>query len=105
MTVLFASFKTIDYIVSKIPLVSNILAGTLITIPINVTRNLSDPMVNPLSIKAIGEGVLGIMKRTLELPFEVIQRVISRGEEERASARLIASFPLSLHSLLNMTCC
>ena len=49
LTILIAPFKSIDYIVSKIPLVRNILAGTLITIPINVTGNLSDPTVPSFS--------------------------------------------------------
>jgi AsmA-like protein len=86
LTILIAPFKTIDYIVSKIPLVSNILAGTLITIPINVTGNLSDPTVPPFLPKRSESGVLGIMKRMLELPFEAIQPVIP-GEKRKEHQR------------------
>jgi hypothetical protein len=56
LTVLIVPFKTIDYIVSKTPLVRNILAGTLITIPINVTGNLSDPTVPPFLPKQSEKG-------------------------------------------------
>jgi hypothetical protein len=66
--------------------VRNILAETLITVLIKVTGNLSDPTVPPLSPKAIGEGVLGIMKRTLELPLKIIQPIIP-GEKAREHQR------------------
>jgi hypothetical protein len=50
LAVLIFPFKTLDYIVCEIPRVSNVLAGTLITIPNNVTGTAI-----PLSPKAIGE--------------------------------------------------
>ena len=39
------------------------------------------PKVIPLSLEAVGSGLLGIMKRTLQLPVKVIQPVLS-GEEK-----------------------
>ena len=73
---LVAPFKTVDLIVKYFPLVNNVLANTLITIPFKVKGDLGDPTVTILSPTAIGEGVLGIMKRTLQLPFTVIQPII-----------------------------
>ncbi|MFI5305142.1 MAG: hypothetical protein ACHQYP_10160 [Nitrospiria bacterium] len=52
---------------------SKIFGRTLISIPVQVTGNLEDPKVIPLTPLAIGEDVLGIMKRSLELPFKVIE--------------------------------
>lgn len=86
LTVFIAPFKIIDYIVSKMPLVRNILAGALINVSINVTGNLSDPTAILFLPMRLESGVLGIMKRTLELPFEIIQPIIS-GEKRKASAR------------------
>jgi hypothetical protein len=76
ITVLVAPFKTVDLIVKNIPLVNSMLANTLITIPVKVKGDLGDPTVTILSPTAIGEGVLGIMKRTLQLPFKVIQPIL-----------------------------
>jgi hypothetical protein len=81
ITVLVAPFKTVDFIVKNIPLVSNILGNTLITIPVKVTGDRGDPSVTILSPTAIGEGVIGIMKRTLQLPFKVIEPILPGKEK------------------------
>ncbi|MEW6672807.1 MAG: AsmA-like C-terminal domain-containing protein [Thermodesulfobacteriota bacterium] len=76
MTVLVAPFKTVDAIVNMIPIVGNILGGSLISVPVSVKGDLQNPEVTILPPAAIGEGLLGIMKRTLELPVKVIQPLI-----------------------------
>jgi hypothetical protein len=81
ITVLVAPFKTVDFIVKNIPLVNSVLGNTLITIPVKVTGDLDNPSVTILSPTAIGEGVLGIMKRTLQLPFKVIQPMLPDKEK------------------------
>ena len=63
LTVLVAPFKTVDYLVSKIPLVGYVLKGTLISIPLRITGKLDDPNIITLSPTAVGKGVLGIMTR------------------------------------------
>ncbi len=82
LTVLVAPFKTVDYVVSKLPLVSYLLKGTLISIPLRITGKLDDPRIIILSPTAVGKGVLGIMKRTLLLPVKIIEPVIPRKQEE-----------------------
>lgn len=81
VTVTIAPFKTIDYIVSK----GNTLAGTPITIPINAAGISVIRRYPPFLPKLSESGALGPMKRTLELPFEVIQPVIpgEKGEEHQ----------------------
>ncbi len=76
ITVLVAPFKTVDFIVKNIPLVGDVLGNTLITIPVKVQGKINDPTVTILSPTAIGEGLIGIMKRTLQLPFKVIQPIL-----------------------------
>jgi hypothetical protein len=83
ITVLVAPFETVDYIIKHIPLVSNILGNTLITIPVKVEGDLSNPTVTVLSPTAIGEGILGIMKRTLQLPFTVIKPILPEEPKHR----------------------
>ena len=76
LTILVAPFKTVDYLISNIPVVGYILKGTLISIPLKVTGDISDPSIFVLSPSAVGEGVLGMMKRTLTLPVKIIEPII-----------------------------
>ena len=73
VTVLVAPFKTIDWVVKKIPLVRRILGGTLIAVPVKVTGDLADPKVLPMSASAVGSSLFGVMKRTVALPFELME--------------------------------
>ncbi len=82
LTILVAPFKTVDFLVSKIPLVGYIFKGTLISIPLKVTGSLADPDITVLSPTSVGEGVLGTMKRTLSLPIKIIEPLIPRGKKE-----------------------
>jgi hypothetical protein len=70
---LVAPLKTVDLFVKKIPLLSDVLQGTLVSIPVKVTGPWADPEINALSPSAVGSGLLGIMKRTVELPLKIIE--------------------------------
>jgi len=72
LAVLVAPIKTLDVIISYIPLVNGIL-GRIVSIPVQVTGDLSNPTVIPLSPSAVGSELLGIMKKTMELPMRIIQ--------------------------------
>jgi hypothetical protein len=82
LTVLVAPLKTVDRIVKKIPLIRDIIAGTLVSIPVKVRGDLANPKVTPLAPSAVGAGLLGIMKRTLKLPMKVIRSVLPEDKEE-----------------------
>jgi len=82
LTVLVAPFKTVDRIVKHIPLVGNILGGTLVSLPFRATGDLDDPDVIPLSPTAVGSGLLGILERTLKLPITIIQPVLPKPKEK-----------------------
>jgi hypothetical protein len=86
MTVLVAPFRTIDYIIDKIPLVRYVLSGTLIAVPVKVRGNLEDPEVIPLGPGAVGSEMLGVMKRTLELPFKMINPFLPKEDKEKPPA-------------------
>jgi uncharacterized protein YhdP len=75
ITVLIAPFTKVDAAVKMIPILGNILGGTLVTVPLRVKGPFKDPKVTPIPASAIGEGLLGIMKRTLEIPFNVMDDV------------------------------
>jgi hypothetical protein len=82
LTLLMAPLKTVDQIISHIPIVGYILGATFISIPVRVRGDLKDPQIIPLSPAVIGEELLGVMKRTLTLPFKLIQPVRPRSEEK-----------------------
>jgi len=80
---LVAPLKTVDRVVKLIPVVRGILAGTLITIPLRIHGSLKDPKVTALSPSAIGSELLAMMKRTLGLPFKVIEPFLPRKKEDK----------------------
>ncbi len=85
LIVLVAPFKTVDRIVKHIPLVGNILGGSLISIPFRATGDLANPDVIPLSPTAVGSGLLGILERTLKLPITIIQPVLPGSKDKPAA--------------------
>jgi hypothetical protein len=83
--VVVSPLRTVDKIVSKIPLVNRILAGTLISVPVRIKGDLKNPKVIPLSPSMVGAELLGIVKRTLTLPCDLIQPTTPAEEEEAVS--------------------
>jgi hypothetical protein len=82
VTVLVAPFTDIDQVVSRIPVMNYILQGTLVSIPVTVSGRITEPDVKLLPSAAVGEGVLGILKRTLKAPVKIIEPVLPGEEKE-----------------------
>jgi len=82
LIVLVAPLKTVDRVIKSTPVVRSILAGNLVAIPVRFHGSVKDPKVTPLSPSAIGSELLGMMKRTLGLPFKVIEPFRSRKKED-----------------------
>ena len=72
LKVLVAPFKTVDRIIRALPIINYILKGSLIMVPFRIEGDLASPTVVPLAPRAVGEELIGIMKRTLKLPFKII---------------------------------
>jgi hypothetical protein len=72
----------VDRIVKKIPLISSVLGGKLISIPFRAKGKLENPTVIPLSPTAVGSGVLGVLERTLKLPIKIIQPILPDEKKE-----------------------
>jgi uncharacterized protein involved in outer membrane biogenesis len=83
LRVAVAPFKTVDFIVNNIPFVGYILGGSLVSIPMSIKGDWTDPAVSPLSTaSAIGSGLLGIIERTVKLPVKVIEPLASGEKKE-----------------------
>jgi hypothetical protein len=80
VTALVAPLKTIDFFIKRTPLIKDILGGSLISVPVGIKGHLEDPRVTLLPPAKVGSGLLGIIKRTLQLPVKIIQPV-PPGEE------------------------
>jgi hypothetical protein len=80
LTLLVAPLKTVDRLVDKVPLVGDII-GDFISIPFGVKGDVKDPKVIPLSPSAIGADLIGIMKKTLRLPFKIFQPLLPGGKK------------------------
>ncbi len=81
--VLASSFQTVEFITSKIPLLSYLLGGRGVTaVPVRVYGPLDDLMTVPLSPVALGEDLLGIMGRTLSLPYAAVKWFYPKKEKQ-----------------------
>ena len=72
LEVLVSPFGRVDAVVRKIPVLGYILGGALVSIPIAVRGDISDPKVTPLEPAAVGKGLLGIVERTFKAPAHII---------------------------------
>ncbi len=72
-TFIVAPLKTVDAVVKSIPILRDILGGTLITVALKVTGEFENVNVKTVPPSAVGEGVVGMMKRTFQLPFKILQ--------------------------------
>jgi len=81
LRLLVVPLKTVNFAVNKIPLLHNIFGKNLVSVPLKASGDLADMKVTPFSPSAMGSGLLGIMKKTLQLPTKIIKTVPS-GEIE-----------------------
>ena len=82
LQVVVAPFGTANWVVGKIPVVNYILAGTLISIPIKIEGDANDPKVTYLPASAVGSGLLGVVKRTLQVPVKLVEPVIPGDKDQ-----------------------
>jgi hypothetical protein len=66
----------VQRIVGKIPVLGKILGGSLVSIPVKIKGNISDPEVAFLSPSAVGSAFFGIIERTIKLPITIIEPVL-----------------------------
>ena len=80
LNVFVAPLKTVDKLVSRVPLLGKVLTGkskTLLSYPFRVTGPIDDAQVTALPQPvAIVSGVMGIIERTLRLPLDIIRSLL-----------------------------
>ncbi|MGH8686218.1 MAG: AsmA-like C-terminal domain-containing protein [Burkholderiales bacterium] len=68
LTVLVAPFGQVDKALGKIPILGYLTGGSIISLPVEVSGDIRDPLVVPLDPRAIASRVLGVFERTFKLP-------------------------------------
>jgi len=76
LNALVAPLNFAQSIVGKIPVLGHLLGGNIVSVPVKISGNLSDPQVTFLSPSAIGSAFLGIMERTIKLPITIIEPIL-----------------------------
>ena len=76
LTLMVAPLRTIDFAVGKIPLVGDILGGSLVSIPVAVKGEIGDPTVTPMDPSAVGTGLKRLTERTLRLPARALRPLL-----------------------------
>jgi hypothetical protein len=79
---LVAPLRTVDSIIKKIPGISQLTGGTLFSIPLRVTGDLDNPKITYFSLSAAESGLLGIMKKTITAPIQIIQPLLPGKKKE-----------------------
>ena len=78
MTVLVAPLKTIDSIISKVPLLGKVIGGkdaVVVAFPVKIKGKIKDPEVTTLSPDAVGGAMVDLVKNTLMLPFQILSPI------------------------------
>jgi hypothetical protein len=81
IAVLVAPLKTVDTVMKNIPVVGRIITGKngiFISVPFSVKGPLDDTKVTLLPPEAVGGGLWGVLKRTLQTPAELFNTTISK---------------------------
>jgi hypothetical protein len=81
LIVLAAPMKTVDTVLKYIPIVRRFTKGGLITVAVKLEGDFEDPQYKTYPSSSVGSNLLGMMKRTAEFPFELIDVEPTGGAE------------------------
>ncbi len=71
IVILAAPLKTVDKIVNKLPVINYIVGGSLLSVPLRIKGHIDDTKIIPIPPKAVGKGIMNMMKRVLNVPFKM----------------------------------
>ena len=78
IVLLVAPLKTVDTVMRHIPVVGRIVtgkSGTFISVPFGVNGPFDNPRVTLMPPEAVGSGLWGVLKRTLQTPLELFKTI------------------------------
>lgn len=74
---LAAPFKTFDLIIKNIPGVNYLMNGSLVSIPVSVKGDVSDPKVSIMSASDVSSSLLDFARRVIKSPIKLIENMNS----------------------------
>jgi hypothetical protein len=86
ITLLIAPLKSVDTLISKVPIIGEPIVGedgSMVAIPVAVKGPLNDPKIMALHPEAVGDAVLGLVKDTMMLPFNIFKRDKQTNDSEK----------------------
>ena len=72
--------------IKNIPLVGTILGGNMLAVPVRVKGSWDDPRITPLDPGAVGNRLLKIFERTIELPGKLLMQPYEGDEPAKTGA-------------------
>ncbi|MBI5632816.1 MAG: AsmA-like C-terminal domain-containing protein [Nitrospirae bacterium] len=82
LNVMVAPLRQVNKIVRYIPLIGDVISGSLISVPVKVTGTPADPQVTYLSPSAAVSNLANMMKRTLNLPVKILSPLFPKEKRE-----------------------
>ena len=82
LNVMVAPLRQVNKIVRYIPLVGDVVSGSLISVPVKVTGTPVDPQVTYLSPSAAASNLSNMMKRTLNLPVRILSPLFPKKKQD-----------------------
>jgi len=77
LMLLVAPMQTVNFLIKKVPVVNQIMGGTLVSIPVEIRGDIKDPKVSAVPPgRMAAQGLIGIMKRIVQLPVTIIQPIL-----------------------------
>ncbi len=80
LLVIAAPLRTIDLLLSKIPLLGYLITGkrALLAFPFSVKGHYKDPKFTPFPPQLLGGGILAFVERLFQLPLKVVEPLIGQ---------------------------
>ncbi len=76
---LVSPFKTIDTVVSRVPILGRVIGGrdaSIIAIPVKIKGQIKDPKVAVLPPDAVGKAMIHLVLDTVKLPFRILSPIL-----------------------------
>jgi hypothetical protein len=77
--------RTMDAATRRIPVLRHLVGDAFLSVPVRITGKLEDPKVTVLSSKDVAAALLGLLKRTAEIPFVLVEPVMPGMDPKKES--------------------
>jgi hypothetical protein len=87
LIVLAAPLSFVDSAMDRIPILRRIWPRHLVSVPVRVTGDIANPRIIPLAPSAVTAEVMGLLRRSVQLPIDIVQPLLPRQEGKGSGTR------------------